>query len=163
MGTTLTLASKLISTLFGTTWHHYCFFGPCLHRDRNYSIGSNFWKFYLNRTGFTLGEPVSLVKVFRLFRLERIDLVFRVWTQQVDVQHLIYWQGKRVCDALFSISLSLSLSQMPYHPLACLQMHGEMDHTDTFCCFGRWLVFGITWWVFYLNLHECCFIHALTS
>ncbi len=36
-----------------------------------YHIGSNFWKFYLIRTGFTLGEPVSLVKVFRLFRLER--------------------------------------------------------------------------------------------
>jgi hypothetical protein len=34
-------------------------------------IGSNFWKFYLIRTGFTLGEPVSLVKVFRLFRLEQ--------------------------------------------------------------------------------------------
>jgi len=31
-----------------------------------------FWKFYLIRTGFTLGELVSLVKVFRLFRLERI-------------------------------------------------------------------------------------------
>jgi len=27
--------------------------------------------FYLIRTGFTLGEPVSLVKVFRLFRLEQ--------------------------------------------------------------------------------------------
>jgi hypothetical protein len=30
---------------------------------------------------FTLLEPVSLMKVFRLFRLERIFLVFRVWTQ----------------------------------------------------------------------------------
>jgi hypothetical protein len=28
-----------------------------------------------------LGERVPLVKVFRLFRLERIVLVFRVWTQ----------------------------------------------------------------------------------
>jgi hypothetical protein len=38
---------------------------------------------YLNgliRTHFTLGELVSLVKVFRLFRLEWIFLVFRVWT-----------------------------------------------------------------------------------
>jgi len=46
------------------------FVGPCPalppHRDRDYRI----------RTGFTLGEPVSLVKVFRLFRLERIFLVF---------------------------------------------------------------------------------------
>jgi len=33
------------------------------HRDRDYCIGSNFWKFYLIRTGFTSGELVSLVKV----------------------------------------------------------------------------------------------------
>jgi hypothetical protein len=32
-----------------------------------------------------------------------------VWTQYVDVQHLIYWQGlifwqgRRVCDALFAL------------------------------------------------------------
>ncbi len=40
---------------------------------------------------FTLLEPISYwVKVFRLFRLEWIFLVFRVWTQQVDVQHFIY-------------------------------------------------------------------------
>jgi len=50
--------------------------------DRDYGIGSNFWKFYLIRSGFTLGEAVSLVKVLRLFRLERSFLVFRVWTQQ---------------------------------------------------------------------------------
>ncbi len=31
--------------------------------------------------GFTLGEPVSLMKGFRLLQLERIFLVFRVWTQ----------------------------------------------------------------------------------
>jgi hypothetical protein len=36
---------------------------------------------------FTLGEPVSLVKVFRPFRLERIVLVFTVWTQFVNVQY----------------------------------------------------------------------------
>jgi hypothetical protein len=49
----------------------------------------------------TLLEPVFLVKVFRLFKLERIFLVFsRVWTQQLDVQNLIYWQGQRVCDGL---------------------------------------------------------------
>jgi hypothetical protein len=45
---------------------------PCPHRDRGYGIGSNFGKFYLIRTDVTLGEPVSLVKVFRLFRLEGI-------------------------------------------------------------------------------------------
>jgi hypothetical protein len=30
--------------------------GPCPHRDRDYHIGSNFWKFYLITTGFTLRE-----------------------------------------------------------------------------------------------------------
>jgi hypothetical protein len=34
----------------------------------DYRIGFNFWKVYLIRTGFTLGEPVALVKVFRLLR-----------------------------------------------------------------------------------------------
>jgi hypothetical protein len=47
----------------------------------DYWIGSNFWKFYLIRIGFTLGDPVSLVKMFRLFRLEWIFLVFTVWTE----------------------------------------------------------------------------------
>jgi hypothetical protein len=28
--------------------------GPAPHSDRDYRIGSNFWKFYLIRTGFTL-------------------------------------------------------------------------------------------------------------
>ncbi len=37
----------------------------------DYRIGSNFWRFYLIKTSFTLGEPVFLVKVFGLFRLER--------------------------------------------------------------------------------------------
>jgi len=37
--------------------------------------------FYLTRIGFTLDEPVSLVKVFRPFRLEPIFSVFRVWTR----------------------------------------------------------------------------------
>jgi hypothetical protein len=57
--------------------------GPCLCGGRDYRIGSNFGKFYLIRTSFTLGDPVSLVKVFRLFRLERIffGVQLRVWTQ----------------------------------------------------------------------------------
>ncbi len=65
-----------------------------------YHIRSNFWKFYLIRTGFILRELVFLMKVFRF---EQIFLVFRVWTQvEVDVQHLTYWQGQHVCDgALF--------------------------------------------------------------
>ncbi len=75
------------------------FVGPV--RDSDQRIGSNFWKFYLNRISFTLGELVCFVKVFRLFRLERIVLVFRVWTQYVDVQRITYWQGERLCDALF--------------------------------------------------------------
>jgi hypothetical protein len=51
---------------------------------------------------FSLGELVFWVKVFRPFRLERSFLVFGVWTQYVDEQHLSSWQGQRVCDgALF--------------------------------------------------------------
>ncbi len=30
------------------------FVGPCPHRNRDYCIASNLWKFYLNRTSFTL-------------------------------------------------------------------------------------------------------------
>jgi hypothetical protein len=80
-----------------------------VHRD--YCIGSNFWKFHLIRTGFTLGELVSLVKVFKLFGLEPIVLVFRVWTRLVDVQHLVYWQGQLVWNALFT--------QLILYPSAC--------------------------------------------
>jgi hypothetical protein len=67
----------------GIVFEHYCdnFVGHFPHRDKDYSIRSNFWKFYLIRISFTLGEPVSFMKVFRLFRLEWIVLVFRVWTQ----------------------------------------------------------------------------------
>jgi hypothetical protein len=56
------------------------FIGSCPCRDRDYHIGSNFWKFYLVKTSFTLDVLFSLVKVFKLFRLEWIVLVFRVWT-----------------------------------------------------------------------------------
>jgi hypothetical protein len=43
-------------------------------RARDYCIGSKFWKFYLIKAGFIVGELVSsLVKVFRLFRLEQTD------------------------------------------------------------------------------------------
>jgi len=44
-----------------------------------------FGKFYLIRTSFTLGELVFLVKVFTLFGLEWIFLVFSLWTQYVWV------------------------------------------------------------------------------
>ncbi len=57
------------------------FVGPSPHRARKYRIESNFWKFYLIKIGFKLHEPVSLVIVFRLFKLEWIFWVFRVWTQ----------------------------------------------------------------------------------
>ncbi len=50
-------------------WEVFQLIGLTLdHKDMNYHIRSNFWKFYLFRTSFTLGELVSLVKVFRLFR-----------------------------------------------------------------------------------------------
>jgi hypothetical protein len=70
----------------GPVFFRRTFVGPCPHRFRDHRIGSNFWKFYLIRTGFTLGEPVSLVKVFRLFRskqiflVQSVDIVFRCTT-----------------------------------------------------------------------------------
>jgi hypothetical protein len=93
-------------------WPKSCIINLCIFMllgpvPVDYRIGSNFWKFYLTRIGLTLRELVFLVKVFRLFRLEWIFLVFRVWTHLIDVQHLIYWQGQWVCDALFFIQLGV--------------------------------------------------------
>ncbi len=52
--------------------HFVMFVGPCPYMDMDYCIRSNFWKFYLIKISFTLGEPVSLVKVFRLFKWEHM-------------------------------------------------------------------------------------------
>jgi hypothetical protein len=63
------------------------FVGPYSHKDKDYCIQSNFWKFYLIKTGFTLGESVYLVKMFKLFKLEQmffdvesVDIVGRCTT-----------------------------------------------------------------------------------
>ncbi len=56
--------------------------GSCPHRDMDYCIRSNFWKFYPIKISFALSEPVSLVKMFRLFRLKWTFLVFKVWTRR---------------------------------------------------------------------------------
>jgi hypothetical protein len=57
-----------------------------------FCIGSNFWKFYLIKTSFTLGEPVYLVKMFTLFRLEwiffgvkSVDTVARCTTSWLNI------------------------------------------------------------------------------
>jgi len=85
-GMTLALQAHLFNRLYQTRATKLKFdthfLGPApTGTISDYRIGSIFWKFYLNRTSFTLGEPVSLVKMFRLFRLEQIVLVFRVWTK----------------------------------------------------------------------------------
>jgi hypothetical protein len=67
-----------------------CIFMPLGPVPVDYRIGSNFWKFYLTKTDFTLNELSFLVKVFKLFILEWIFLEFQVWTQLIDAQHLIY-------------------------------------------------------------------------
>jgi len=74
---------KYILIVPNRAWTHACFPITVWEREkrRKWDIGSHFWKLYLIRTSFTLGELVSLAKVFRLFRLERIVFVFRVWTQ----------------------------------------------------------------------------------
>ncbi len=42
--------------------------------------------------------------------------MFRVWTHKVDAQHLIYWQGQCVCDALFCFQVFSSGSYvLPHH------------------------------------------------
>jgi len=66
-------------------------------RDRDYRIGSNFWKFYLIR-------PVSH-EVNRFFWSKCSDCLDRnevFWCSECvhNVQHLLYWQGQRVRDAL---------------------------------------------------------------
>ncbi len=48
--------------------------GSCPHMDRDCCIASKFCKFYLIRIGFTLGELVYLVEMFRPFRLKHVLL-----------------------------------------------------------------------------------------
>jgi hypothetical protein len=67
-------------------------------------IRSNFWKFYLIKTSFTLDALVFLGESV----LDCLDWNrFFSGVRTVDnngkwrVQHLIYWQGQCVCDALF--------------------------------------------------------------
>jgi hypothetical protein len=58
-------------------------------------------KFYLIETGFTFGELVFLVKVFRLFRLRRIFFgVESVNTVSRCTTSYLLVKGQHVCDAL---------------------------------------------------------------
>jgi hypothetical protein len=50
--------------------------GPARTGTGSIALDPTFGSFYIIKTRFTLGEPVSLVKVFRLFRLECTFLVF---------------------------------------------------------------------------------------
>ncbi len=48
-------------------WDDNWFFGPCPHRDRDYHIGSNFWKFdkvlpFTQGTYVLLAHPLVLIK-----------------------------------------------------------------------------------------------------
>jgi hypothetical protein len=73
------------------------FIGRCPRRDSVYRIGSNFWKFYLIRTGFTWRELGFWWKCSDC--LDRNEVF---WCSECvhNVQHLIYWQGQGVRDAL---------------------------------------------------------------
>ncbi len=55
-------------------WGPSFLLGPASTGAWTICIWSNFWKFYIIGTSFTLGEPLSLVKVFRLFKLEQMFL-----------------------------------------------------------------------------------------
>jgi hypothetical protein len=68
-------------------------------RDKDYRIQSNFWKFYLIRIDFTLGDLVSFVKVFRLFELEQmfvgvqsVDTVGRCTTSYLLARPACLWR-----------------------------------------------------------------------
>jgi hypothetical protein len=64
-----------------------------------------------------------------------------VWAQKVDVQHLIYWQGQRVCDALFFfVFLVDGFSSLPisYRVDMSVNKHLRIQLTSnihTFCSF----------------------------
>ncbi|CAK9882383.1 unnamed protein product [Sphagnum jensenii] len=93
------------------------FVGTCPHRERDYHIGSNFWKFYLirtSRTSFTLSESISLVKVFRL---EQIVLVFRNRRSSISSTESVVeeaseeaWERRRRDSRSSSSSLTRSLT-----------------------------------------------------
>jgi len=60
----------------------YLFIGSC----GLYGIGSNFWKFYIIQTGFTLRMNWFFWwKCFKLFRSGGIFLVFRACTQCINI------------------------------------------------------------------------------
>jgi hypothetical protein len=92
-GGDLTTSLRSLSTVNRT--YKFCKFCPVLKKILKNLAGllgciwSKFWKFYLITTCFTLSEPISLVKMFILFRLECIFLVFRVWTQQVEMYNIL--------------------------------------------------------------------------
>ncbi len=61
------------------------------------ALDPTFGSFYLITISLTSGERVSLMKVFRLFRLEWIVLVFRVWMDTVGTCTTSYLLAGPVC------------------------------------------------------------------
>ncbi len=89
------------------------------------------WKFYLIRSNFTLGEPVSLVKASRLFTWERIVLLFRVG--RCTTSCLLGGRARLWClvscfDSLvlFMTSLTLDLRLIPRVPQVHQFNDGEL-------------------------------------
>jgi hypothetical protein len=75
-------------------WDDNWFLGPAFTGTGTITLDPTFGSFTLFESVFILDEPNFLVKVLRL------EWIF-FGVQSVDVQHLIYWQGLHVCDALF--------------------------------------------------------------
>ncbi len=120
--------------------------GPILHqvcwaRGRDYCIGSNFWKFYLIRTGFTLDELVFLVKVFRMFRLELSFLVFRA---KISLQSYF---AKFTCP-VSQINFAKSWSSPCYH-LGILSRHlctfAKLQSPHYHICFASLQFHNVIW------------------
>ncbi len=98
---------------------HFFLVGLRPHRD--YRIGSNFWKFYLTKTGFTLGESVSLVNVFRLFRLEWI--FFGV--QSADMVDR--------CPTSYLLAGPVCLVNIQIYRITCMLVGGMNDPSLRYC------------------------------
>jgi hypothetical protein len=137
-------------------WGHISFVGA-----RDYIT---FWiqlleVFYLTRTGFTSGQLVSLVKVFRQFKLQQIFFwVFRVLTQLVDVQHLSYLLAGPMCFVTpcfgFLLLCDARSSHSSSHVLLC---DARSSHVLGYSrCF--WMNDVVFLWSFYYTVGfiACC-------
>ncbi len=112
------------------------FVGLCTRRDRDYRIGSNFWKLYVIRIGFALGELVSLVKVFRLEWV-----LFRC--SECTTSYLLVGPACLWCLVLFSPKTLLPLCQALG---AGQEFHGVFREFSSKKCKVCLVLSPLIWW-----------------